>query len=215
MESSAAGVIKPSEIREKSKTREYVESILWAIVLALIIRTCVVQSFKIPSGSMEDTLLIGDCLFVNKFVYGIKVPFTDLRLPSLRDPQRGDVVVFKYPEDRSKDFIKRLVGVPGDEIEVRDKRLYVNGIPEQNPRAVHKDQQVLPRALTKRDNFGPVRVPANAYFVMGDNRDHSYDSRFWGFVSNSDLVGHAFIKYWSWNQDNWQVRWQRIGRLIN
>jgi len=164
---------------------------------------------------MEETLVIGDCLLVNKFIYGIKVPFTDLRLPGLREPKRGDVIVFKYPEDRSKDFIKRLIGVPGDEIQVRDKRVYVNGTLYHNPHEVHRAPQILPREMTQRDNFGPVRVPANAYFVMGDNRDNSLDSRFWGFVGKADVVGPAFIKFWSWDQDKWRVRWQRIGRLID
>jgi len=215
MEHTAAALVTKIEVPLKSKTREYVESILWAVMLALCIRTCVVQSFKIPSGSMEDTLVIGDCLLVNKFVYGIRLPFSDLRLPGLRKPQRGDVIVFKYPEDRSKDFIKRLIGVPGDEILVRDKRVYVNGSLFQNPHEVHKDRQVLPRELAPRDNFGPVRIPANSYFVMGDNRDNSYDSRFWGFVPQVDVVGKAFIKYWSWDQSRWLPRWQRIGKPIN
>jgi signal peptidase I len=215
MEHIVDTVVKSAEVQAKSKVREYVESILWAIVLALVIRTCVIQSFKIPSGSMEDTLIIGDCLLVNKFIYGIKIPFTDLRLPAVRDPKRGDVLVFKFPEDRSKDFIKRLIGVPGDEIMVRDKRVYVNGAPYQNPHEVHKDSQTLPREATVRDNFGPVRVPAGSYFMMGDNRDNSYDSRFWGLVPKNDLVGLAVIKYWSWDQDRWLPRWQRIGKLIN
>jgi len=215
MEHTTAALVTKIEAPLKSKTREYVESILWAVVLALIIRTCVVQSFKIPSGSMEDTLVIGDCLLVNKFIYGIRVPFSDLRLPGLRVPQRGDVVVFKFPEDRSKDFIKRLIGVPGDEIQVRDKRVYVNGTLYQNPHEVHKDPKTLPRESAPRDDFGPVRVPANAYFMMGDNRDNSYDSRFWGFVPKTDVVGLAFIKYWSWDQSRWLPRWQRIGKPIN
>jgi signal peptidase I len=215
MEHTAAELVTKIEAPAKSKTREFVESILWAVVLALLIRTCVVQSFKIPSGSMEDTLVIGDCLLVNKFIYGIRVPFSDLCLPGLRDPQRGDVIVFKYPEDRSKDFIKRLIGVPGDEIQVRDKRVYVNGTLYQNPHEVHKDQKTLPRESAPRDNFGPVRVPANAYFMMGDNRDNSYDSRFWGFVPKADVVGLAFIKYWSWDQSRWLPRWQRVGKPIN
>ncbi|NVN90512.1 MAG: signal peptidase I [Desulfuromonadales bacterium] len=215
MEKTADTLVARTELGAKSKIREYAESILWAVVLALVIRVCVIQSFKIPSGSMEDTLVIGDCLLVNKFVYGIRVPFSELRLPKLREPRRGDVIVFKYPEDRSKDFIKRLIGVPGDEIMVRDKHVYVNGTLYQNPHQVHKDQRILSQELTLRDNFGPVRVPANAYFVMGDNRDNSYDSRFWGFVGTADVVGLAFIKYWSWDQDEWRVRWQRIGKLID
>jgi len=215
VENTVDTLVKQIEAPAKSKIREYAESILWAVVLALVIRTCVIQSFKIPSGSMEDTLVIGDCLLVNKFIYGIRVPLTDLRLPGIRDPQRGDVVVFRYPEDRSKDFIKRLIGMPGDEILVRDKRVYVNGALYKNPHEVHKDPRILPRELASRDNFGPVRVPANAYFMMGDNRDNSYDSRFWGFVPKADLVGMAFIKYWSWDQSRWLPRWQRIGRFID
>lgn len=215
MENTVDTLVKQVEAPAKSKIREYAESILWAVVLALVIRTCVIQSFKIPSGSMEDTLVIGDCLLVNKFIYGIKVPFTDLRVPGLRDPKRGDVIVFKYPEDRSKDFIKRLIGVPGDEVLVRDKRVYVNGSLYQNPHEVHKDPQIMPRELNQRDNFGPVRVPANSYFVMGDNRDNSYDSRFWSFVPQADVVGKAFIKYWSWDQSRWLPRWQRIAKPID
>jgi signal peptidase I len=215
MENTVDILAKQPEVQAKSKIREYVESILWAVMLALIIRTCVIQSFKIPSGSMEDTLVIGDCLLVNKFIYGIKVPFSDLRLPRLRDPQRGDVVVFRYPEDRSKDFIKRLIGVPGDEIQVRDKQVFVNGTLYQNPHEVHKDPKIQPREATVRDNFGPVRVPADSFFMMGDNRDNSYDSRFWGFVPKVDVVGLAVIKYWSWDQSRWLPRWERIGKLIN
>jgi signal peptidase I len=199
---------------EKSKFREYAESILWAVVLAFIIRSCVVQAFKIPSGSMEDTLVIGDHLFVNKFIYGIKIPFTDSRIFKMRDPRQGDVMVFEFPQDRSKDLIKRVIGVPGDEVAVRDKKVYVNGVLYQNPHEVHKEADMLPREMAPRDNFGPVRVPVNSYFMMGDNRDRSYDSRFWGFIKQSDIKGKAFIKYWSWDQESWRVRWNRIGRLI-
>jgi signal peptidase I len=215
MEQAADLLAKPKELPLKSKTREFIESILWALVLALLIRTCVVQSCKIPSGSMEDTLIIGDCLLINKFIYGIRIPFTDLRLPALSEPQRGEVIVFKYPEDRSKEFIKRLIGLPGDEIQIKNKQVYVNGSRYQNPHEIHKDPQLLPPGTTVRDNFGPIRVPENAFFMMGDNRDNSYDSRFWGFVPRADLVGPAFIKYWSWDQDNWRVRWQRLGRIID
>jgi signal peptidase I len=200
--------------KAKSKFREYAESIIWAVVLALLIRTFVVQTFEIPSGSMEDTLAIGDRLLANKFIYGTRIPFTDTRIAKLRDPQRGDVVIFKYPVDRSKDFIKRVIGVPGDEILIRDKQVYVNGVPYRNPHEVHKEPKVYPPEQNPRDNFGPVRVPPNAYFMMGDNRDRSYDSRFWGFVGNSDIVGLAFMKYWSWEQDAWRVRWRSIGQLI-
>ena len=201
--------------KSKSILREYTEAIIWSFVLFLFIRTCAVQSFKIPSESMLNTLVIGDCLFVNKFIYGIKVPFTNFRLPKLRNPQRGDVVVFRFPLDRSKDFIKRLVGVPGDKIQIRDKQVYVNGTLYQNPHELHTDTRILPQGIAVRDNFGPIEVPANSYFMMGDNRDNSYDSRFWGFVPSEDIVGLAFFKYWSWDSNKWLPRLNRIGRLIN
>lgn len=210
----AAIMIRP-RIPAKSKLREYAETLFWSLAIFFFVRTCVIQPFKIPSGSMEDTLVVGDCLFVNKFTYGIKVPFTSLRLPDLRKPQRDDVVVFRFPPDRSQDFIKRLVGVPGDTIEIREKKVYVNGILYKNPHASHKDPKILPRELTVRDSFGPIQVPAESYFVMGDNRDNSFDSRFWGFVPDEDIIGPAFIKYWSWDKDKWLPRWNRIGRLID
>lgn len=203
-------VLDRTAIKRKSIVREYIEVILWAVFLALIIRTCLVGNFRIRLGCMEDTLFEGDYMLVNKFIYGIRVPFTDLRLPSLRDPERGDVIVFKYPEDRSLDYIKRVIGVPGDEIRIKDKQVYINGTLYKDSHEVHKDTKFLP----ERDNFGPVRVPADSYFVMGDNRDSSYDSRYWGFVSKTDLVGKAFIKWWSWDHERWRVRWNRIGRLI-
>jgi len=177
-ETTETATINQAVTPEKSKLREYTESILWALILALIIRTCVVQAFKIPSGSMEDTLAIGDHLLVNKFIYGLKLPFSDKRILKFRDPRQGDVIVFEYPVDRSKDFIKRVIGVPGDEVEVRNKHVYVNGVLYQNPHEVHKDATVFPREANPRDNFGPVRVPAHSYFMMGDNRDNSYDSRY-------------------------------------
>jgi signal peptidase I len=209
-----AQTLNHGKIETKSKLREYVEAILWAFFLFLIIKTCVLQSFKIPSSSMEDTLLIGDHLMVNKFIYGIKIPFTELRLPAIRQPERGDVIVFKYPLDTSVDFIKRVIGVPGDEIQIIDKEVFINGILYKNPHEIHKDQRIFPAESVARDNFSPIRVPVDSYFVMGDNRDNSHDSRFWGFVSKSNLVGKAIIKYWSWDKNEWHVRWERIGRVI-
>jgi signal peptidase I len=198
--------------KNKSTIREYAESILWALAIALILRTFVVGSFKIPSGSMEDTLLVGDQLLANKFIYGMRIPFTDTRVLKIRDPRRGDVVIFRYPEDRSQDFIKRVIGLPGDEILIRNKNVYINGKPYRDPHEVHKDPQT---EQGLRDNFGPVRVPPGSYFMMGDNRDNSRDSRFWGFVSDADLVGLAFIKFWSWEDHSWRIRWGNIGRLID
>lgn len=215
-DNTAAGPAANTEspVKKKSLVREYAESIIIAVILALFIRAFVVQAFKIPSGSMEDTLLVGDHLLVNKFIYGPKVPFTDARMFSIRDPQRGDVIVFEYPEDPSKDFIKRVIGVPGDVVQGINKNVYVNGKLYRNSHEVHKEKDILPKEQNPRDNFGPIRVPADAYFVMGDNRDRSYDSRFWGFVKKEKIKGLAFIKYWSWDGDNWRVRWSSIGDLI-
>jgi signal peptidase I len=202
---------------KKSVTREYVESIIIAFILAMMIRAFVVQAFKIPSGSMEDTLLIGDHLLVSKFIYGTELPFTDKRVLKIRDPRQGDVIVFRYPEDPRKDYIKRIIGVPGDVVEGKDKRVYVNGKLYANPHEIHKEPEMIPREQHPRDNFGPVTVPADSYFVMGDNRDRSHDSRFWGFVPRYQIRGKAFIKYWSiegpWYKFN--IRWRSIGRLID
>jgi len=201
-------------VYKKSIYREYAESILIAILLALVIRTYLVQAFKIPSGSMEDTLAIGDHLLVNKFIYGTKIPFMDKTVITLRDPKHGDVIVFEYPEDPSKDFIKRVVGLPGDVVEGRDKKVFVNGKPYENVHEIHKELMVIPKEQNPRDTFGPITVPANSYFVMGDNRDRSYDSRFWGFVGREKIKGLAFIKYWSWDKDKFKPRFGSIGNLI-
>jgi len=202
-------------IKKKSLIREYAESIAIAILLALVIRTYLVQAFKIPSGSMEDTLAIGDHLLVSKFIYGTKVPFSDKRVLTLRDPRRGDVIVFEYPEDPSKDFIKRVVGTPGDVVEGKEKKVYVNGKLYENPHEVHKEKDIIPKEMNPRDTFGPVTVPDNSYFVMGDNRDRSYDSRFWKFVKRDQIKGLAFIKYWSWDHDKLRPRFGNIGKLID
>jgi signal peptidase I len=199
----------------KSKLREYVEAILLAIVIAFFIRTFVIQAYKIPSGSMKPTLLIGDHILVSKFNYGIKLPFIRSTLIPVGTPKRGDIVVFIYPEDRSKDFIKRVIGLPGDTVEIRDKKVFLNGQPMNDPRGVHSDSLVIPGAVQPRDNFGPVKVPEGKLFVMGDNRDESYDSRFWGFVDMKDVLGEALIIYWSWNQEDYSVRWGRIGTILH
>jgi signal peptidase I len=204
---------------KRSALREYLEALVWAVVLALIIRTWGVQAFKIPSGSMKPTLLIGDHLLVNKSAYGLKLPFSDQPIISFSPPQRGDVVVFRFPEDRDKDFIKRVMGLPGDTVEVRNKLVYINGQPLADPWARYSDRIILPPGVQPRDNLGPLHVPPEHYFVMGDNRDQSYDSRFWfqgrgGFVPLKDVLGRAFIIYWSWEEDSFGVRWSRIGHLI-
>jgi signal peptidase I len=197
--------------RKKSVVREYAEAFALAILLALAIRTFVVQAFKIPSGSMIPTLSIGDHILVNKFVYGVKIPFTDQIVIPMSLPERGDIIVFKFPGDESKDYIKRVVGTPGDVVEVRNKAVYVNGILADTTHIQHIDPEVH---QDRRDNFGPVTVPPDSYFVMGDNRDQSLDSRFWGFVKLNKIRGKAFLVYWSWDGADTWVRWSRIGRVI-
>lgn len=209
--------------RAKSVLREYTEAIVIAILLALVIRAFVVQAFKIPSGSMKPTLLIGDHILVNKFIYGIKVPFTDYELIHISNPKRGDIVVFEYPVDPSKDFIKRVIGLPGDTIRIDNKVVYVNDQALIEPYAVQSDDKILPAGVSPRDNVGPLVVPPRSLFVMGDNRDESYDSRFWKFVSMDALKGKAFIIYWSWNKEGRfvlnpnesYVRWNRLGRWLH
>jgi signal peptidase I len=205
--------------KNKSAFRETVEAVVFAFIIALVIRTFVIQAFKIPSGSMIPTLLVGDHLLVNKFLLGtpVDVPFTNINLfhlPGIRDPQRGDVIVFKYPEDPTRDFIKRVIGVGGDVVESRNKVVYVNGRKLVEPYAQHVDSGIKPGGIDPRDNFGPVTVPKGDVFVMGDNRDESYDSRYWGFVDDSQIKGKAIIIYWSWDSDRHWVRFNRIGKLI-
>lgn len=216
MKTVTSSTATPNVKKKKGAVRENVEAVLIAIVLALFIRTFVVQAFKIPSGSMKNTLLIGDHILVNKFIYGIKLPFTDgFTLVPLKDPQRKDIVVFKYPEDPDKDFIKRVVGIGGDRIEIKNKKLYVNDILQENePYAIYKTPYIIPPQQSTRDNLGPIVVPENSLFVMGDNRDNSHDSRFWGFVDLKAVKGKAFVIYWSWNKEEFGVRWRRIGDLL-
>lgn len=185
--------------KRKSVFREYFEAICIAILLALFIRTFVVQAFKIPSGSMLPTLLIGDHLLVNKFIYGIRIPFTGKLLVPIKKPKQGDIVVFRFPKDRSVDYIKRVIGTPGDTVEIKNKKVFINGKPMNDPHAHFNSPAVLSAKDSPRDNFGPVLVPDGHIFVMGDNRDNSYDSRFWGFVDQRDILGKAFILYWSWD----------------
>jgi signal peptidase I len=200
-------VLIEAKTKRKSVLREYAEAIAIAVVLALFIRTFVVQAFKIPSGSMKPTLLVGDHILVNKFIYGIKIPFTDKTIINLGKPNRGDVVVFKYPLDTKKDYIKRVVGLPGDKVELVNKQLFING-------RVTDDSHASYSIYGNLRNFGPVSVPAHHLFVMGDNRDESSDSRVWGFVPDAYLKGKAFLIYWSWDRTNFGVRWSRLGDIV-
>jgi signal peptidase I len=189
--------------------------LFFILVAAFLLRVLVFQPYRSTTNYMEDTLSVGDYFLVNKIIFGTTIPFTDKRILKIRDPRRGDVIVFEYPEDPSKDFIKRVIGTPGDEVEVKEKKVYINGRPYENPHEVHKERDMISREQNPRDNFGPVKVPENSYFVMGDNRDRSYDSRFWGFVKNPKIKGLAFIKYWSWDSARLRIRWGNIGRLID
>lgn len=226
--------------RKKTVTIEYIKAILLAFALALFIRIFVVQAFRIPSGSMENTLLVGDFLLANKFIYGARIPFTDIRLPAWRAPAPGDIVIFQYPRDPSRDFIKRIVAGPGQTVEIKDKILYVDDKRAIDPsKAKYIDSVILKRrsVANTRDNYGPKIVPEDCYFVMGDNRDSSEDSRYWGFLKRDLIRGKAFILYWSWAPDDRvpaysnmtsllgiafynlfhfpeRVRWQRIGMLV-
>ncbi len=200
--------------KPKSTFREYAEALAVAFLLALFIRTFIVQAFKIPSGSMLPTLQIGDHLLVNKLRYGIRLPILGRRVVKFDDPRRGDIIVFVYPVDPSKDFIKRVIGQPGDVVEVRHKQVYVNGERIEDAHANFVEGPGDNSRLTPRDNYGPMTVPSDKVFVMGDNRDRSYDSRFWGFVPIDDVKGKAVVIYWSWDGGDRWVRWERIGELI-
>jgi signal peptidase I len=206
---------KKTEGKKKSKIREYIEAIIFAILIALFITTFIVKTYKIPSGSMKPTLLVGDQIMVSKFIYGVKIPYFRKTLIPVSDPKRGDIVVFIYPGDRSKDFIKRVIGLAGDTIEIRDKKILLNGRPYSDSFGVYSDNAIFPREINVRDNFGPVTVPPDSIFVMGDNRDESLDSRFWGFVPLKDVEGKAFIIYWSWDKEETSLRFERIGRLLH
>ena len=202
-----------NKTQQKSVAREYTEALIVALLLALFIRSFIVQAFKIPSGSMLPTLQIGDHILVNKFLYGLRLPYPiETTVWEWGQPQRGDVIVFVYPKDRSKDFIKRVVAIAGDTVEIRHKAVYVNGTKVDDPHATFADGDL--EIPGPRDNLGPFTVPEHKLFVMGDNRDQSHDGRFWGYVDLDDVKGKAFLIYWSWDgQDRW-VRWERIGDLI-
>lgn len=188
--------------------KEYVEALAVALILALVIRTFVVQAFKIPSESMVETLLVGDHLLVSKFAYDIKAPFVDKSVYKTGDPQFQDIIVFEFPRNRELDYIKRIIGLPGDTVELRDNVLYRNG------KKVDEPYKRLSDSPGRMPTFGPVTVPAGNYFVLGDNRNNSEDSRFWGFVPREYIRGKALFIYWSWDGVP-NVRWGRIGQVIH
>ena len=229
----------PSSPRSKS-LRDWTRSIAIALVLFLVVRTFLVEAFKIPTSSMENTLLVGDFLLVNKAVYGSRVPGTQIRVAALKEPARGDVVVFHPPHEPEKNYVKRVVGIPDDTLEMRGKQLYRNGGPVNEPYARHQDDRgdtvhpdmhwqsgyliasPPPRYHPTRDNWGPLVVPPASYFVLGDNRDNSEDSRYWGFVSRDEIRGEPWLVYYSFIQSAatplpWmrRVRWGRMGTVIH
>jgi len=208
--------------KRKSVAREYTEAILIALLLALFIRTFFVQAFKIPSGSMKETLLIGDHILVSKFAYGThipnEIPFLNIKLFDdiiffPKQPERGDIIVFKYPKDEKRDFIKRVIGIPGDLLEVRHQKVFINGKPYEDRHARHTESP-SDSSLVPRDDFGPVLVPDNHLFMMGDNRENSQDSRYWGFLDINKVRGKALMIYWSWNQLESWVRFDRFGKIL-
>jgi signal peptidase I len=209
---------KDDKPKQKTKAKEYIESIIIAILIALFIRTFIICAYKIPSESMVPTLLVGDHILVNKFIYGVKIPLLRRTIIPVREPKRGEIVVFIFPNDRSKDFIKRVIGVSGDKIEIKNKKIFINDKEFNDSYGVFSDNILHPNAMDSRDNFGPVTVPKNSLFFMGDNRDNSMDSRFWGFVDLKDVEGKAFIIYWSWNRNEpilHGLRWERLGNLLH
>jgi signal peptidase I len=205
-------------MERKKFVKEYVEPIVIAVLIALFIRAFIVQAFKIPSSSMEPTLLVGDHILVNKFIYGIRIPYTNIKFFQYKKPGRGDIIVFIFPKDRSKDFIKRVIGMEGEKVEITNNRIYINDKLMNDPWG----HFTLTRPSL--EEFGPVKIPEGCLFVMGDNRDNSQDSRFWGFVNiNNDVIGRAFVIYYSgpnfweiWEIWRWgEIKWRRIGKLIH
>lgn len=198
---------------KKKFIKEYIEPIVLAVLIALFIRAFIVQAFKIPSSSMEPTLLVGDHLLVNKFIYGIRIPYTDIKFLQYKKPKRGDIIVFIFPKDRRKDFIKRVIGTEGEKVEIIRNKIYINGKVIDDPWG----HFTIPRSSI--EDYGPVKVPEGSLFVMGDNRENSQDSRFWGFVNLNEVKGKAFIIYFSWdsNAQNLlnKIRWTRFGKLIH
>ena len=218
------------ERKPPSKLKIYLEVGVLALLIAFLLRTYVVQAFRIPSGSMEDALYAGDFILVYKLAYQLG-----------DEPKPGEVVVFHYPLNPSKTYVKRIAGLPGQTVQIIDKQIYINGRPWADPLTVkHRDENIFPAALSNRDNYGPLQVPPDQYFVLGDNRDDSQDSRVWGFVEKGQLLGKALFVYWSWRPDpdapkwespyvipffhflvyyltNWpsKIRWDRIGSVLN
>lgn len=206
-----------SDIKQKSVARDWIEALTVAFVIAMIIRAFVLQAYRIPSSSMEDTLLKGDHILATKYNYGMTVPFTTRKIWGAdKVPDRGDIVIFTFPGNHTMDFVKRVIGLPGDTVEVREKNVYINGKAFEIPYEKHTDPFILTQGQGMvRDNFGPIKVDPGTCFVMGDNRDQSYDSRFWGFVPVQNIKGKALVIYFSWDSAKHWIRFNRIGHLVH
>jgi signal peptidase I len=234
----AEGTATAPRRKRKSTLREYAEAILFAVVITFVIRSFIIQAFRIPTGSMKDTLLVGDFLFVNKFLYGAPIPFTDEQLPALRNPKPGDIIVFKYPRDPKRDFIKRCIAIEGQTVEVREGQVFVDGQPEgklEFLQRVYDSEEnremsyfrvtrpdgrtyVIRRADERFQNnmpYGPKVVPSGQLFMMGDNRDNSEDSRRWGFLDRRLIKGRAMFIYWSWDHEKTLPRVSRLLDIIH
>ena len=205
-------------MEKKKFIKEYVEPIVIAVIIALFIRTFIIQAFKIPSSSMEPTLQVGDYILVSKFIYGIKIPFTGVKLFEFSKPKRGDIVVFIYPKDRSKDFIKRVIGTEGEKVGIIRNKIYINDQLINDPWGHFEEKTDWLKYFQSKERYGPEVVPKDSIFVLGDNRDNSQDSRFWGYVNINEVKGKAFIVYfsWDWYAQNLlnKIRWARLGKLI-
>ena len=205
---------------KKGTVREYAEAFIIAFVIAMLIRTFLVQAFKIPSSSMEPTLLVGDHILVSKFIYGIRIPYIGKKFLTFHKPNRGNIIVFVYPEDPKKDFIKRVIATGGEEVQIKNRKIFINGREIEDLWGVYRERDgpFVPSHFRPGDNYGPRIVPPNCLFVMGDNRDNSQDSRYWGFVDLSAVKGKAFIIYFSYNKRTTnlldKVRWSRFGKLL-
>jgi signal peptidase I len=217
----SSGVTKKKMTGFTKFRKDWIEPIIIALILVFFIKTFFIQNFKIPSSSMEDTLLIGDHLFAVRFLYGTKIPLTKINILKIRNPKPGDVIVFKYPEDPSKDFIKRCVAIEGQTVEIKNKKVYVDGKLQELPKhAKFIDNAILPIDFGVRDNFPATKVSPKNLFAMGDNRDNSNDSRFWGFVPYENIKGKALFIYWSIDPDVpvydviHKIRWGRMFNLI-
>jgi signal peptidase I len=208
------------ETMEKKKfIKEYLEPIVVAVLIALFIRTFIIQAFKIPSSSMEPTLQVGDHILVSKFIYGVKIPFTDTRLFQFNKPKRGDIVVFIFPKDQTKDFIKRVIGIEGEKVEIIRNKIYINDKVIDDPWGYFSERGDWTRYYQPVERYGPKIIPKDSLFVLGDNRDNSQDSRFWDFVNVNAVKGKALVIYFSWNgkaEDLIEkIRWERFGKLLH